>query len=181
MGTKNQHNTIIEVDLPESFLKKYLGIGIYGMDERINLEFRIPYIDLYRLLAKNPEDYFFKAIRYYNKNLNRFYLDSKWGYKKIEALLKEVPYEGIHQVNRLSIYPLFCFEPTKVFSIRQEDIGLPRIDEVLRQVEITREKRHIVNRIEFFKHNWDNQALFDKTIHLIEEENEAMKRILAKK
>lgn len=182
------YNFLMEIDLPEELLRRYIGLGYYGPYQ---IEYRIPYKELFKEIAANPNNYTLQALDFYNRNLYTEDLDNTLEYKEIEALLSQVPYQGIHMDSRLSIYPLFCFEPKKVALKEIEQSCQEKYQRITKKMKSTRERRYsfeqkarqitsATNFITDYNRKYPKNELFDFSVSIIEEENEELKRILAK-
>lgn len=184
-------NIIIEVDIPDEILRKCIGMGVYNGYEN-HVEFRLPYETLYDCLAKDHQDYFYEALAFYNAHLYSNCLNRNIEYGRIESLLEKVPSKDIHMRNCLSIYPLFCFEPTDITMIKIPLTNENRPYCVAQDMQKIREARYAFNETiskiggsdpEHFTYQerFSKDELFDFSVPIIEEENEALRRILLKK
>lgn len=178
-------NLLMEIDLPEELLRRYIGIGYYG---DLKVEYCIPYKVLYESVATRKQDYTLRALDFYNANLFSNDLDTQTGYKEIESLLSNVPYQGIQGIKRLSIYPLFCFESKSVSLVEVKEDASKHIE----MLNSAREKRFHYERkiaeiasashdLAIYDKSYSKDKLFDFSVPIIEEENEELRRILLKK
>lgn len=183
------YNFLMEIDLPKEILRKYIGLGYYGPYQ---IEYRIPYKELFKATTINPNGYTLRALDFYNANLYKEDLDKSPEYKEIEALLSQVAYQGIYMETRLSIYPLFCFEPKKVTLKEIEQSLQDEYQRITKEMKSAREKgysfekkaRLITNATDFitdYDKEFPKDKLFDFSVPIIEEENEKLRRILLKK
>ncbi len=181
----NIDNILIELDLPEDLLRNHIGVGFYDLEERPHTEFRIPYKLLYDVVCSRQLDYFYRAIEFYNANLFNSELMKTSGYQELEKLLQDVPYSTIYQENRLSIYPLFCFEPKNKSHMEFTRESLPYLQDLSKSIQTSRNQNaDFKTRIYKILENGDKDRgnlLFDATYPIIAEENEAIKRALIKR
>lgn len=104
---------IMEVDIPNELLKECIGLGFYSKNFSFT-EFRIAYKDLYEAIGKDKKKYFNSLLDFYNKNIDVSFLHRTREYQKYKELLEKESIENIFGYDRLSIYPLFCFEPNNM-------------------------------------------------------------------
>ncbi len=181
-------NTIIEIDIPNEILKRYIGVGFYG---RLYVEFRIPYGTLYDATAIQKLNYIKKALEFYNRNLYRRNLPNQKGYQELESLLTSVPYKGIIHNERISIYPLFCFE-ARATSITIQQESFTFFQQITDEISKNREKKYNYNQrisnlikcknyLLNFDKGYSHDDLLDYTSPILEEENEKLKDIIFEK
>lgn len=183
---KSGTNFILEYDIPEETLRNTIGIGFYG---NLRVEFAVPYKELFEQTAVETPFYTSSAINFYNAHLYEDNIATYDLYKNLESYLPCVPFAGIHCDNRLSIYPLFCFEPKNACSIEFNPQNLELYKTLYREIKNEREKIHNYQNklssialadkeLEFYNPNFPKNKLFDFNYPIIEEENQTLKRIL---
>lgn len=183
----NTNIFLIEVDFPEELLKRYIGLGYYGP---LQIEYQIPYKELFETMADRPNNYTLQALNYYNANLYIDDLDCQPDYKKIADLLPQVPYQGIHMKERLSIYPLFCFKPKDGACTAINQCSQAEVQSIAEDIKKLRDKKYdfegkcksIICATDFlinYDQNYPKDKLFDFSVPIIQEENEELKRILS--
>ncbi len=176
-------NIIIELDIPDEIVRANIGVGFYG---DFLIECCIPYQALYESLAKNPNESFFRAIEFYNRNFHVDMLRFQEGYEKIEALLLDAPYKEVHHEQRLSIYPLFCFLPNQVNSWFIQGISMASIKKRLKEILIERQEKyhfqeHLTSlvgargMIRYFDPDYSKDDLFLYAQKTLTSENETLK------
>jgi len=189
VATKSRpyQNMLIELDIDEKLLRKYLGLGFYGT---LQVEYCIPYQELYEQTKKESLDYLIPALNFYNQNFSTYSLTKLDKYPQIEALLANLSYSGIYQKDRLSIYPLFCFMPKeiKAFPI-QGDFNVLRTLAIRTKNLRERNFAYLENVMKIaganidlfsFNPNFSKDKLFDYSSSIIEEENKKLRKILFK-
>ncbi len=188
----NHHGeiTLMEVDFPNSLLNQSIGLGYYG---NIQVEFCIPYLEMYNVMKKEANDYTIPALEFYNANMYRYIdLSRLEQYQELEKLLPKVAnYQQIWQDYRLSIYPLFCFIPkeinlTIIFKENRSYYG-----KIAKELQRIREdKYHFGQELKLitkasddlfeFDHDFSKNELFHFTRFIIDEENKILRKTLFK-
>ncbi len=188
---KEREITLMELDIPNSLLLKNIGLGYY---ESLQVEYCIPYQEMYQFLAQDFNDYTLPSLAFYNDNMykkkNLSHLKEYQELEKLLAKVKDISY--IYQENRLSIYPLFCFTPKNInyYVIPKENSKY--FKEIAKKIKAVREDRYCfeaeLKRITqaredlfFFDHDFSKDELFRFTHSIIEEENKELRKILFKK
>jgi len=179
-------NCIIEYDLPEEMLRNHIGLGYYG---NLQVEFAIPYKELFEKTAVEQPFYTREAINFYNAHLYDPNIEQRDIYRKLESYLPYVSQNGIYHECRLKIYPLFCFKPNQAQALPYEQSLTNYYIDITEQIRNEREKRYNYQEalrnitrsgtyLEYYDQSYPRNKLFDFNYPIIEEENISLTRTL---
>lgn len=169
---------IYEIDIDDELIKDYIGLGYYFGNEN-HIEFRIPYLLLYKILGIN-KDYIEESIKTYNE-VNRVLLEEYTSSNSL--LIQDIKDKGLYCDNTFSIYPLLCFdlkEKPKMLTLTRdvfESNGLYLINIFAK--DLYRQREEVYDFQSNIKENMnDKNRLFQFANPIIKEENEELKLLL---
>ncbi len=173
---------ILELDIGEDVIKKYLGVGFYGNNLEISrIEVCLSYQVLYDITNENKSKILEDCLNIYNSSYYKAI-----NYKDIsnlniakEEYNKYLIIEGMNE-----LYPYLCFKLKEYKLLNPQDINWSfKVKDQLKDSKYYENINNIIGRKNHsirFNSNFSQNELLEYTFQIIGEENLSLKKTLKK-